>query len=192
MEFGKATLRARDVMTKDIVRVAEDSTMRDLIETLQENDISGVPVVNARGKITGVVTLSDIAAASVKRAAIAPERAHPDFYVHEWEEKLNPDDLRQLHVEDDSLLVRDIMTRRVLTVPADAPIAEVARTMVEGHFHRLLVADREKLVGIVSTLDVLRSIADPGALTPGANSRPARRARPPVASRHRSARSSLC
>jgi CBS domain-containing protein len=161
MDFGtKATLRARDVMTKDIVRVAEDSTVRELIETLQEHDISGVPVVNARGKITGVVSLSD--------------------------------ELRQLHVEDDGLLVRDIMTRRVLTVPADAPIAEVARIMVEAHLHRLLVADRDKLVGIVSTLDVLRSIADPGACRPAPSSRSAARSLPSVESRHRSSRPSLC
>jgi CBS domain-containing protein len=153
------TPRARDLMTADIVSVAEDATVRELVELLLEHEISGVPVVNARGKITGVVSLRDIAAASDQREAIAPEVSNPDFYVHEWEDKINPDELRQLHVEEEGLLVRDIMTTRVYTVPADAPIAEVARTMVEGHVHRLLVSERDKLVGIVSTLDVLRAIA---------------------------------
>jgi CBS domain-containing protein len=163
MEYDRiATLRARDLMTVDIVSVAEDATVRELVELLQEYEISGVPVVNARGKITGVVSLSDVAAASGEREAIAPERANPEFYVHEWEDKLNPDELRQLHLEEEGLLVRDIMTARVYTVPADAPIAEVARTMVDGHVHRLLVAERDKLVGIVSTLDLLRAIAGGG------------------------------
>jgi hypothetical protein len=94
---------------------------------------------------------------------IAPERANPEFYVHEWEDKLNPDELRQLHVEDVGLLVRDIMTARVYTVAADATVAQVASTMVEGHVHRLLVADGDRLVGIVSTIDLLRAIAGAGA-----------------------------
>jgi CBS domain-containing protein len=106
-----------------------------------------------------VVSLTDVAAASGDREAIAPEVSSPDFYVHEWEDKLNPDELRQLHVESEGLLVRDIMTARVYTVTADASIAEVARTMVDGHVHRLLVAESDKLVGIVSTLDLMRSLA---------------------------------
>jgi CBS domain-containing protein len=152
-------LRARDIMTANIVSVAETATVRELVALLQDHQISGVPVVNARGKITGVVSVSDVAAASGEVTAIAPEVASPEFYVHGWEDKINPDELRQLRVEDEGLLVKDIMTARVYTVAADAPITEVARTMVDGHVHRLLVGDRDKLVGIVSTLDLLRSIA---------------------------------
>jgi CBS domain-containing protein len=168
------TPRARDLMTADIVSIAEDATVRELVDLLQEYEISGVPVVNARGKISGVVSVRDIAAASDQREAIAPEVANPDFYVHEWEDKINPDELRQLHIEEEGLLVRDIMTTRVYTIPADAPIAEVARTMVEGHVHRLLVAERDKLVGIVSTLDLLRAIASPASAIGKEAGRPSR------------------
>jgi CBS domain-containing protein len=157
-------LTARDIMTRDIVSIAETATVRELVALLQEHEISGAPVVDARGRITGVVSASDAAGAVGDTGSIAPERSSPDFYVHGWEDKINPDELRQLHVEDDGLLVSDIMTTRVYTVPGDAPIAEVARTMVEGHVHRLLVSERDELVGIVSTLDLLRSVAsDPGA-----------------------------
>jgi len=161
-------LRARDIMTTTIVSVAENATVRELVALLQDHQISGVPVVNARGKITGVVSVSDIAAASGEVAAIAPEVASPEFYVHGWEDKLHPDELRQLRVEDEGLLVRDIMTPSVYTVTADAPVTEVARTMVNGHVHRLLVGDGDKLVGIVSTLDLLRSIAGEGCVAGGA------------------------
>jgi CBS domain-containing protein len=133
--------------------------VRELVALLQDYEISGVPVVNARGKITGVVSVNDVAGASGESSSIAPERASPEFYVHGWEDKINPDELRQLHVEDEGLLVSDIMTTRVYTVAADAPVTEVASTMVDAHVHRLLVADRDKLVGIVTTLDVLKSIA---------------------------------
>jgi CBS domain-containing protein len=157
VEPGLRALRARDVMTREIVSVAEDATVRDLVGLLLEHGISGAPVVNARGKITGVVSLRDIASVSGHREAIAPELAQPDFYVHDWEDKLNPDELRQLHVEDENLLVRDIMTARVHTVAADAPLAEVAQTLLQRQIHRLLVAERDQLVGIVTTVDLLRS-----------------------------------
>ena len=153
-------LRARDIMTSDIVSVAETATVRELVALLQEHEISGVPVVNARGKITGVVSVSDVAASSGGGGSIGPEVASPEFYVHGWEDKLNPDDLRQLHIEDEGLLVSDIMTPRVYTVKGDAPISEVARTMVDGHVHRLLVEEGGEPVGIVSTLDLLRLLAD--------------------------------
>jgi CBS domain-containing protein len=152
-------LRARDVMTRDIVSIAGTATVRELVALLQEHEISGAPVVDGKGRVVGVVTLNDIAPLAGDRQAVAPERADPDFYVHGWEDKLNPDELRQLHVEDEGLTVGDIMTPRVYTVAADAPIAEVARTMVEGHVHRMLVADGGQLVGLVSTFDILRSVA---------------------------------
>jgi signal-transduction protein with cAMP-binding, CBS, and nucleotidyltransferase domain len=107
-----------------------------------------------------VVSASDAVAAAGETAAVAQEMANPEFYVHGWEDKLNPDDLRQLHIEDEGLLVSDIMTPRVYTVKGDAPISEVARTMVDGHVHRLLVEEGGEPVGIVSTLDLLRLLAD--------------------------------
>jgi CBS domain-containing protein len=64
--------------------------------------------------------------------------------------------------------------------------------MVEAHVRRLLVADREKLVGVVSTFDLLRSIMDPGVCGSSASARSAGRARESVASRHPSTRSTVC
>jgi CBS domain-containing protein len=151
-------LQARDIMTRDIITVAQTATVRELAALLQEHQISGVPVVDARGRITGVVSASDALGAAGDSAAVAPETASPEFYVHGWEDKLNPDELRQLHIEDEGLLVSDIMTPRVYSVAADAPIAEVARLMVEARVHRLLVAEGGDLVGIVSTLDLLHAL----------------------------------
>jgi CBS domain-containing protein len=145
-------------MTPDFITVAQTATVRELAALLQEHQISGVPVVDARGRITGVVSASDVLGAAADNAAVAPETASPEFYVHGWEDKLNPDELRQLHVEDEGLLVSDIMTPRVYSVAADAPIAEVARLMVEARVHRLLVSEGKTLVGIVSTLDLLHAL----------------------------------
>jgi CBS domain-containing protein len=153
-------LKARDLMTRDVVSVAETTTVGELVTLLSDREISGAPVVNAEGKPCGVVSLRDVVLSASERWAIAPERASPEFYVHGWEDKVNPDELRQLHVEEEGLLVRDIMTAAVYSVSADSPLPQVARTMVEGHLHRLLVTEGDELVGIVSSLDLLQVIAD--------------------------------
>ena len=59
-------------------------------------------------------------------------------------------------------LVREIMTPTAYTVPHDPTAAEVARTMVTGRIHRLLVTRQGRVVGILTTLDVLKALYDDG------------------------------
>lgn len=53
-------------------------------------------------------------------------------------------------------LVRDLMTPTVYTVPEDTPVADIARAMIAGRIHRVFVARQRKVVGIVTSLDLLR------------------------------------
>lgn len=52
--------------------------------------------------------------------------------------------------------VRDLMTPTVYTVPDDTPVPEIARAMIAGRIHRLFVTRQRKVVGIVTSLDLLR------------------------------------
>jgi CBS domain-containing protein len=56
--------------------------------------------------------------------------------------------------------VKDAMIRDLIAVPPDAPLPAVAKLMVERRIHRLLVTEREVLLGIISTLDLIRLFAD--------------------------------
>jgi predicted transcriptional regulator len=67
-------------------------------------------------------------------------------------------------------LVRDIMTPTFFTLPDSTPLSEVARTMVAGRIHRLLVTSKGRIVGIVTTLDLLEALAPK---TPGRRTKPA-------------------
>jgi CBS domain-containing protein len=60
----------------------------------------------------------------------------------------------------EQLSVRDVMIRDVVTVPPDLPLAKAAQLMVERRIHRLPVVEHEKLVGIVSSLDFTRLVAE--------------------------------
>jgi CBS domain-containing protein len=116
-------------------------------------------VVNQRGKLVGVVSLTDIAQCAAEGGEVAPSARRPGARASGWEAKLNPDDLRQVHIEDAGRVVRDIMTPTVYTIPDSTPVSKVARTMISGRVHRLLVTRGKRIVGIVTTLDMLKLLA---------------------------------
>jgi CBS domain-containing protein len=109
-----------------------------------------------------VVSATDIAENEVEGVEFVPDPASPDSYVRGWEDKLNPEDLRRLHMEGRTRQVRDIMTPAVYTVEEDTPVSSLAKTMIAGRVHRLLVMRDQNIVGIVTTLDMLKLLCDEG------------------------------
>jgi len=70
--------------------------------------------------------------------------------------------------------VRDVMTPTVYTVTEDTPAVDLARTMISGRVHRLFVTRMGRIVGIVTSLDLLRLLCDePKGSTPAARIRQA-------------------
>lgn len=151
---------ARDVMNAEILTVTEDMTAHELAVFLTDHEISGAPVEDDEGRLSGVVSTTDLARTAFESGS-ADEEEHP-FYRSWAEDSLDADDLEELHIEEEGLLVRDIMTPTVFAVEADAPVSHVARSMLDGHLHRLLVIEGQKVIGIVSTSDLLRLLADAG------------------------------
>jgi CBS domain-containing protein len=148
-------LTARDVMNPQVLTVRVDLTVRELAAFLTENQISGAPVIDHHGRLVGVVSLTDVAANDVERPDVADDRSSPGLAVRGWEERMNPEDIRALHIESDDLLVRDIMTPTVYTVPEETEVAKVAQSMVAGRIHRVFVTSGGRVVGIVTSLDLV-------------------------------------
>ena len=149
---------ARDVMNAEILTVTEKMTVHELAVFLTDHEISGAPVEDAEGRLVGVVSTTDLARTAFESGSSEEAEEHP-FYRSWADASLDIDDLADLHIEEDGLQVRDIMTPTVFAVEADAPVAHVARSMLDGHLHRLLVIEGQKVVGIVSTSDLLRLLA---------------------------------
>jgi CBS domain-containing protein len=154
------TLTAKDVMNTEVLTARVDLTVRELVAFLTEKQISGAPVVDHDGRLVGVVSVTDVAESDAERPDLVSDRSNPEFAVHDWEERMNVEDLRPLHIESDDLLVRDIMTPTVYTIPESTPVAEIAQTMVAGRIHRLLVTRGRRVVGIVTSLDLVKLLEE--------------------------------
>ena len=147
----------KDVMNPDIMTVADDMTTDELARYLTEREISGAPVVNSQGHLIGVVSMTDIGRHLAEPSEFASSR-RSEFY--ETGDDVPLETLEQRFLDERAVAVRDVMTPVVHHVSANAPIAEAARIMVEQHIHRLVVTQGREPVGIITSMDLLRVVAN--------------------------------
>jgi CBS domain-containing protein len=145
-------ITAADLMNPRVLTVREDLTVRELANVLVENEISGAPVEDRSGKLVGVVSLTDIAAAL---ADDEEEAEGGDYFVSEWGDGMSREEIEELGLDEAELTVVDIMTPEVFTVREDTPVSEIAEAMIQNHVHRILVTREDRVVGIISTSDLL-------------------------------------
>ncbi len=158
----RAGMIAKDVMIENVLLASVDWPVDQLAEFLVENDISGAPVVNSAGELVGVVSLTDIARNDTQ--TIDPRAGDRHAYylqVLELESAIDTESIGSLVSEETSVKVREIMTPVVIDVDEATPISDVAAKMIESKVHRLFVTRDEKVVGIITTLDMLRLVRDP-------------------------------
>ena len=148
--------RVKDVMNPDIMTVADDMTTDELVRYLAEREISGAPVVDSQGHLIGVVSMSDIGRHLAEPSDLAPSRLSK-FYSDNADE-VTLEDRGQRYVE--AVAVRDVMTPAIHQVPVTASVAEAARIMIEHHIHRLVVTQGKEPVGIITSMDLLRVVAE--------------------------------
>ena len=146
-------ITANDVMNPNVLVVQEDMTVEELARFLVEREISGAPVVDPTGRLVGVVSVTDLARSVAQGTDLA---AGSDFFVSEWGGTLRRDDVEELRFgAETEMRVRDIMTAAIYSVDAETPIPEVAETLIDSHIHRLVVTSGERVVGIVTSSDLL-------------------------------------
>ena len=138
-------LKLNDIMTRDLVTATPDMTIRDAMELLSERHLSGAPVLDG-GKIVGIFSASDI----LELLADLND-TNPSLTFRRRKGRTSP-------LED--VTVDEVMTRKVHSLPPDAAVEEAAMLMVEKQIHRVLVVEEDVLVGIVSTSDVAKAVAE--------------------------------
>jgi predicted transcriptional regulator len=151
------TQRVREVMNPDIMTVPDEMTTDDLVRYLSEREISGAPVVDNQGHLIGVVSMTDIGRHLAEPSEFAS--SVPSEFYRDTADDLTLEDLGQRYVEARAATVRDVMTPAIHQVSVNAPVAEAARLMVDHHIHRLVVIQGKEPVGIITSMDLLRIVA---------------------------------
>lgn len=144
-------------MQQPVVTCLPDQNLGELMELLSVHNISGAPVVDQEGSLLGVVSQTDVAA---YLGGLYGEQTRSGHGYHQGRlAYFNP-----LDPQVDPLLrqskVADILSTTVHCVSPQATLHQVVEVMLREHVHRLPVLDDGKLVGLISTLDVLRILRD--------------------------------
>ncbi len=156
MATNPYTLRAKDVMSRDVVAVSPDDSLHEALELMVENRVAALPVVNGRDRCVGILSSSDLIDVMRELDDDLTSLETPDSASHQW----LLDRLRR-GIGDDK--VCEHMTDRVASVGADSPLADAVREMLRNRVHRLPVTDsHDRLMGIISTMDILEVFADGG------------------------------
>ncbi len=146
-------LKARDIMTRDVVTVLSETTVEELGRIFSEKAVSGAPVVNAAGNIVGIVTENDLISKN-SRLHIPTILRLFDAFIPLGTSKL------ELEIKKmTASTVGEVCTRKVVTIDEETGIDEIATIMSEKRIHLLPVISQGKIVGIVGKKDLIRGIA---------------------------------
>jgi CBS domain-containing protein len=154
-------LMAKDIMNQDVLSVGMDWSVDQLANFLVDNSISGAPVVSEDGKLEGVVSMTDIVRYRSMPVTDNREDDLHDYYIHTSELKYSTDEIETFHLAAEALTtVKDIMTPKTFVVNGDTKIRDIADAMIRGNIHRVLVTRNDALIGIITSMDMLRVIRD--------------------------------
>ena len=144
-------MRAVDVMTSKVIAVDENETVQTAAKLLAEHGISAVPVVDKDDRVIGMVSEGDL----LHRAETGTDRRRSW-----WLEMMSSTNrLAGEYIKSHSGKVKDVMTRDVLSVTEDTPVADIAVLLETNRIKRVPVLRDGKLVGIVSRANLMRALA---------------------------------
>jgi CBS domain-containing protein len=143
-------MQVRDIMSSNVVTITPDVVVRDIVATLLEHHISGLPVVD-RGRVVGMVGEGEL----LHRHEIGTEDQNAKTW---WERLLGSEPASAIYVRSHGVRAGDIMNREVTSIAANASLAEVASVFEAREVRRLPVMEGERLVGIVTRADLVRAL----------------------------------
>jgi CBS domain-containing protein len=129
-------MRVVDIMQTAVTTVTGDTPISEVVISLADAQVSGLPVVDARGRVIGVVSSTDVIEAQAETQSVQE---------------------RQILLAQTP--VRELMTPKPLMIEATAELQEAARHMLYAEVRRLFVEENGILVGVISHTDIVRAVA---------------------------------
>jgi CBS domain-containing protein len=128
-------MRVAELMRTDVVTIAPDSSIGELVQSLADTRVSGLPVVDPAGRVIGVVSATDVLQAAGEKD---DSQARSTMFEH--------------------TMVRDIMTPNAQVIQPDADARQAAQQMLYTEVRRLFVEDQGRLVGVISQTDIAHAV----------------------------------
>ncbi|MBM4313431.1 MAG: CBS domain-containing protein [Deltaproteobacteria bacterium] len=133
-------MRVKDRMTKSPVTATEDTSFQEALHIMKEKKIRRLPIVGKGGLLTGIVVQKDLFSASPSTAT-----SLSIFEVHYLLSKVK---------------MKDVMTKRVVSVGEDCPLEEAARIMVDSKIGCLPITKEGRVVGIITETDIFKTFVE--------------------------------
>jgi CBS domain-containing protein len=135
-------MKVKEIMTRDVLTVTKDLSIRRLIKLLDKNKITGAPVVDEQGKLIGIVSSKDVIRAidHLIRVHVSLDEQKEHKGQYNW--------------------VDGLMTTNVVTADEEDDVREVFGTMLRLQIHRVPVVKEGKPVGIISSQDACKIVAN--------------------------------
>jgi len=146
-------LKVKDIMTKEVVSVTKETTVMELAGIFAQRHISSLPVLDQNGELIGMVTETDLVEQD-KNLHIPTVISIFDWVIYLESDKKFEKELKKMT----GRTVGDIYSNEVVTVAPDTSISDVADMLSSRKITALPVVEGKKLVGIISRIDLIRSM----------------------------------
>ena len=154
-------ITAKDVMTDNVMEARADWLLQRLTEFFVEMSISGAPVTNEKGELVGVVSSTDLISNDTMPENDPQSHGPHEYYLHNLERQYAQVEISSFSISGEPLTtVGDIMTPTIYKVSEETPFQHIADKMIKNRIHRIFVTSDEKVVGIISSADMLQVIRE--------------------------------
>ena len=144
-------MRAHQIMSRPVFSVLPEATILETANLMLQRHISGLPVVDASGKLVGIVSEGDF----IRRSEIGTQRRRGRLLKF----ILGPGQSATDFVHEHGRRISEIMTRDPVTISEDTSLESIVALMEKNKLKRLPVMRGDKLVGIVSRANLLQAVA---------------------------------
>ena len=144
-------MRAHQIMSRPVITVTPETTIVEAANAMLQRHVSGLPVVDAAGRLVGIVSEGDF----IRRGEIGTQRKRGRFLQF----ILGPGQAAIDFVREHGRKVAEVMTPDPFTIGKDTSLEEIVALMEKKHVKRLPVMQGDRVVGIVSRANLLQAVA---------------------------------
>lgn len=148
-------LLAKDIMTREVISIHHSASIKELSKLLSEQGITGVPVTDEHNRLVGMISMRDV----IREQVLHMGENFENQDIYELFSSV-------MHMEErpsapaPQMWVADVMTQALHTAAEDTPARDICKLMFDHNIHRVPVLRDGKVVGVVTAMDIVRTVAD--------------------------------